>query len=241
MLNPLFSAEHRDKVLSYNPIVYWMLGEKVGTVAYDEVTDAGHVDTGQSGDHSVSSLGNLGIGDGRTSPEYDGTNDYTTVYTVPFRDGFNGAVGSVVAWAKVFNAGVWTDGTNRNILRFRADANNRIDVYSAVGDNRIVCGYTAGGTSISETILGLTSIDFMCFGMTWDQPGTDEFKAYNQGEQDGATQSGLGVWVGNLAATSTTLGAASTGPAQPWYGYVANISVFDYVLPTSAMGDLATV
>ena len=59
---------------------------------------------------------------------------------------FNGLEGSISAWVKPTNSGVWADTTQRFILHLRADANNYILVTSN-GTGWLLCYYVAGGTT----------------------------------------------------------------------------------------------
>jgi hypothetical protein len=225
----------------YDPIAYWVLDEKSGTVAYDMVS--GRVAGAQNGAHTGVTLGQPGIGDGRTAPFYDGTNDFTNVHSAAFAAAFNGGEGSLSIWARVANAGVWTDGTQREIVRFAADGNNYLDLYRAPPNNRITMLYNAGGTLENVAIDGLTTVDWMHWVVTWSASAgvNGEVKVYLNGAQTGATQTALGVWVGALAAASTCIGAFSTVPAAVWNGYLDHCAVWDRPLLSTEVAGLAVI
>ena len=225
---------YRQKVLSYSPIAYWMQAEAAGNDAYCEV------DSNQDGSYTGVTLGQTGIGDGNTSPLFDGANDFNNVYTTTFRDVFNGAEGTLAIWIKVSGGGVWTDETTRRIVYLGADVQNYITIVKSSTNNRMVFTYeafniqkTIDNTSMSET-------GWMSFAMTWSA-SEDKFKAYINGSQEGSTQTALGAWVGNLLDTSSCIGSLSTTPTQVWDGYLAHCAVWDSALAPADIADLAVV
>jgi len=231
---------YTEKVLSYGPIAYWPLAEKSGTVGYDQVASA------QNGTYArdVATMGTgVGIGDGNTAPDFDGTNDYCDIYTATFIGRFDGAEGTLALWAKVSGAGVWTDGAGRRPIQLRVDAANRIYIDKAAVNNTIDFLYQAGGTVETVTINPITDLTWMCFALTWSKSAgaSGEVKAYYNGAQTGATQVGLGVWAGALAASATSLGAGGTGPFNPFDGYVAHGAIWDRPLAPVEIAALAIV
>src|SRR3990167_7032858 len=111
------------KVLRVQPddlIAAWLLAEAVGTKAKNLARSG----SARDGAYTGVSLGQFGIGDGRRCPWFDGTGDYVDVYTTGLRDACNGAELTILAWAKVNAAAVWTDVANRNALSLEADIQN---------------------------------------------------------------------------------------------------------------------
>lgn len=239
--------QYYRKVLYYRPIAYWPLWETSGMVARCLVN------TAQNGTYTGVTLGQAGIGDGNTCPLFDGANDYCDIYTAAFKDAFalyndptgllDESEGTVMVWAKVANAGVWTDGADRFLLQLAVDANNRLLCAKTITNNRLFLKYAAGGAFEDQAINGMTTIEWMCLGMTWSKSAgaNGEVKHFLNGVQQGATDTALGVWVGNLAAAATTIGASSTGPAEPWHGWLAHCAVWDTPLTPTQIADLAVV
>jgi len=56
----------------------------------------------------------------------------------------------------------------------------------------------------------------------------DEFKAYINGVQVGTTETSLGTFSGNLASTTTVIGAYNTSSSTPWLGKIDDVKVYDY-------------
>ena len=228
---------YQGKVLATGPIAYWMLNETSGLVAYDQIRSA------QNGAHTGVTLGQAGIGDGRTSPLYDGANDYTNVHSAAFVAAFNGSAGTVMCWARMSGAGVWTDGTFRAAVRLTADGNNYIHIARGAVNNRLGLLYVAGGAVKDVLLDGLTATGWMHFALTWDKNagGTGEVAGYYNGTQSGATLVNLGVWAGALSAVSTCIGSVTTVPANVWSGYIAHCAVWDRALSPAEIADLYVV
>lgn len=235
--------EYYKKVLATGPIAYWPQWEPSGGVSRCLV------DSAQNGAYTGVTLGQPGIGDGRTSPFFDGANDFNNVFTPTFRDRFAltnhgapGAVseGAVMVWARVANAGVWTDAVNRRPLSLVV-VNGVNDVYfqKRAGANQFLFVYTAGGVTHFLTI-ALNTILWFNAMITWSA-SADEVRFYLDGVQQGVTLNGLGVWAGNLAATRTIIGAQVTMPAEVFHGYLAHGAVWDRALSPAEIAQLAVV
>ena len=225
------------KVLSYGPIAYWPLWEPSGAVAQCLVNPA------QNGTHSGVTLGQQGIGDGRTCPYYDGANDHTNTYSVALDAAFNGAELSFVIWARVDAAAVWTDGIARLAIHFRVDADNRVYIGKDLVNNQLDFLYEAGNVleRVQYNIGAPTS--WLSLGITASaSAGVDgEVRAYVNGTQVGATQTTLGVWAGALDATRVCIGAFNTAPTLVWSGWLGHGAVFNRALAPAEMAALAVV
>jgi hypothetical protein len=219
-----------------------VLDEKSGTVAYEMVS--GRVAGAQNGTHSAG-VDHMqdGIGDGRTASGYDGTNDYTDVFTAAIAAALNGDTGSVLIWARVSGAGVWTDGTRREALRFidTDDANEYFWIAKDSNNNQWWFRYSAGGTIDDVRVASGAPLTFVPLLLTWDvnAGASGEVKAYASGAQVGATQVGLGAWVG--AIDEATIGAASAVPLSPWSGWLQHCVVWDVTLTDAEAADLNRV
>ncbi|MCK9602592.1 MAG: hypothetical protein M0R06_26330 [Sphaerochaeta sp.] len=213
-------------------IAYWPLSEQAGDVAFDR-SGRGH-----NGAYTGVTLAS-GLAPGRTlAPAYNGTDAFTNIYSAGLAGAFNGAKGTVLIWAKVGAAGAWTDGATRRTVLLRADGNNSISIDKSNTDNYVYFAYGAGGTVDTVLYNGLGgNTGWMMLGLSWDK-AADQVKAYAQGAQVGATQTGLGTWSGALAATLTTLGATGTAVNNPWSGLLAHAIVCNVALSPVAIEQL---
>lgn len=230
-------ASYTVKVKALLPIAYWPMAETSGTVITDESGN------GRNGAYKASGeplLGQTGIGDGRTAPLFDGTNDFANVFSASLQGAFNGAEGTLAIWFKVSAAGVWTDGVTRRLMYFQVDANNRVRFEKSTTNNQIAAVYTAGGTakSVLWNNAGPTSLQHLA--VTWSK-SADQMKFYANGVQIGATQTGLGTWVGSLVSTTTEVGASDTSGNNPWSGNLAHAAVWGSALGSATVATLAAV
>lgn len=223
-----WKVQYYQYVMATDPIAYYMLDEKSGTVAYDLVSR--RIAGAQNGTHSGVTLYQPGLGDGRRSPLYDGINDYTNIYSATFNGAFDGDEGSVMVWGKVANAGVWTDGTLRKAILLLSNGSNFIRIHRPGAPNNLIeMNQVAGGTAKGATITVGPTLDWFQLALTWSRSAgvNGEVRLYLNGAQSGATLTALGAWAGNLSATQTVIGAASTVPAEPWSGYLAHVPIWD--------------
>jgi hypothetical protein len=160
------------------------------------------------------------------------------MYSASLAGAFNGPAGTIAMWGKVSGAGVWTDNTNRRLLQFQVDANNRVILYKET-TNDLRWTYTAGATSKTITLVATPTV-FFHIAITWDK-AADQVKAYYNGAQTGATATGLGVWAGSLATTLVTVGAGTLAPVNPWSGASAHVAVWTTALSAAQILTLATV
>lgn len=225
-----WNVQYMQHVLATDPIAYWMQDEKQGLVSYDMVT--ARSSGARNGTYTGPTLGQPGIGDGRTSALFDGALDFDNIFTVSLRDAFDGDEGTILAWAMPVNAGVWTDGVIRRIMTLRANATNEIYFEKGAANNTFRWHYEAGGVSEDVVNVAFSPTDFFSLMITWSA-AADEMRAYFNGAQEGATQTVLGAWGGAavLGATTTVIGAASTVPASVWNGFDAHGAVWGRALP----------
>jgi len=237
-------VQYIQKVLATNPIALWVQDEKQGNVAYDMVS--GRVVGAQNGTITGCTLGEPGIGDGRTSFFYDGVNDYTNIYSVALDAAFNGQEFTVIQWLEVFSAGVWTDGVLRYLLDMLVDLNNSIEIRKLAGNNQLQFVYKANAVVKAVTVNPFSETGWIMSALTASRT-VDEMKAYlfwdggASGGQQGATQNGLGAWVGNLAANFVTIGSRNVVPASVWNGSIGLCSLWREAKPMSVLEQLAAV
>lgn len=232
----LIAETYIQKVLGYNPIAYWPLTETSGTTAVCQVNAA------QNGTYArdVSVMGTgVGIGDGNTAPDFDGTNDFVNIYSVTFRNAFDGDIGTAQAWVFPDN---WADGSVRNILTLAADADNFIDILKN-GANavrfRVKCNGVFNSYNYAVPV-GERNLWLHC-ALTWSWGGVNtEVKCYIATDLKN-TFNVAGQFTGNLAATTTCIGSANTTPANEYSGLESHCAVFATALGQSAITDLGAV
>lgn len=216
-----------------NLIAYWTMAEASGTVALDESGN------GRVGAYTGVTLGQTGIGDGRTAPSFDGATSFNNVFSASLQSAFNSAEGTIALWVRVSGAGVWSDGVVRRFITLQVDANNRVYIEKVAGANTFGFNYVAGGTAKSRNRSTSTTA-WLHAALTWSKSG-DQVIAYFNGVQEGATMTGLGVWVGSIANTNSNIGANATTPTSVWSGNLAHAAVWTTPLSAAQVLSLASV
>ncbi len=220
-------------IASANLVAYWPLAEPSGTV----ITDVSG--NGYNGVYTAVTLGQPGIGDGRTCAKFDGSTSYANAYSVGFAGAFNNQEGTIAVWARIPTAAPWTDATTRRVIFFQVDANNRISFGRTATDGQLALTYAAAGTTNTINIATGSTLNWMHLALTWSKSG-DAVKAYYNGVQSGATLTGLGIWAGALAATTTNVGSAGQ-PSLVWSGTIQDVAVWSTPLTAAQVAQLASV
>jgi len=236
LLFPSFESQlqYSRKVRNIAPanlIAYWPLWEASGSVANDISGNARH------GSYTGVTLGEAGIGDGRTSPYFDGANDYADMFSASLASARSGAECSVLMWAKVANAGTWTDGESRYTFQWSLDLDNYIRMYKSSANGRISFRYKAGGTSESADANLISNTGWALMGMTVSASG-DLAQYFWDGVRIG-TSAGLGAWAGTAA--TIVFGASSVAAGSPWHGYLAHCMILNRALTQAEVATLAVV
>lgn len=154
----------------------------------------------------------------------DGATSFTNIYSAEINSMFDPGAFSLLIFAQAANAGVWTDTTIRRLVSLRSDASNRFLTGRTATNNDLQIFYNAGGTAKSVNITTST-LDWFMIAVTVNK-GANEMKVYFNGVQTGSTQSGLGIWVGNLDIAQSVIGATSTIPTNTWDGFRTRVALY---------------
>ena len=227
-------SDYMARVLSVERdslIGFWPQDELTGTVSRDASPE------GNDGVYTGVDLGQPGIGDGRTAPFFDGTNDFDNVYSAGLAADFSGVTGSMLIWHKVNAAAVWTDGVARYLLQFLVDANNYVLIFKSNANDFITYHYNAGGT-LESALKGTSDADWMCLAMTWNAAG--DMLAYFNGANTGSPAI-AGVWVGVPAVNKSLIGAGTIVPANPAHGWLGPGALWNTELTPGQIAYLSTL
>jgi hypothetical protein len=126
------------------------------------------------------------------------------------------------------------------MIYLAVDANNRVSLVKSNSNNEVDYLYVAGGTSKTGGVTSFSPTTYFHVAMTWSK-SADAVKFYVGGVQSGATATGLGVFAGSLATTTTLIGAISQAPANVWNGLMADGAVFNRALSASEVLSAATL
>lgn len=226
---------YSDKLLAIAPanlLAYWMLAEPSGSVATDSSGNA------RDGAYSNVTLGQTGVGDGRTAALFNGTSSVCNIYSAGLAGVFNGQEGTLALWFK--GPGSWVNDF-KQFTTLQVDGSNRIQCYRYIQTtNNIGFAYRAGAAQKDIAFLDVPISTYIHIALTWSKTA-NEFKGYMNGVQTGGTQTGLGTWVGSLGATATNLGAATNAPTLPCPGTLAHAALWSVPLSAGQIASLAVV
>lgn len=226
-----------DKVLSYNPILYYPMNETAGVTA----VNAGTLGSAADGAYTGVTLNNTTGPDGTNgAPYFDGVNDYLDGTTAALIAALSLRVGSVLIWLKVANAGVWTDGTTRGLVYPYGLAGKQYRIAKLTGASSInyYGNCNAGVCSVNQA--GLDTTAWVAAALTWsDGANDDEFIPYYDGAAVDVPCTSLNVC--NQALTSFLVGALATTPTGVFHGWLAHCMAFDRVLPAAEVLALSTI
>ena len=225
---------YNDLVMGTQPIAYWPQSESSGLVARCLTNPA------MNGTYTGVTLANDNTGPfGTPAPWYDGATSFNNIYSVALAAAFNGLEGTAMIWARVHNAGVWTDAVLRSMVSLRADANNRAIIYKRNNVNQRAWVYVAGasGAVQGEIVVGAPT-GWICHVLTWSDTANAAY-GYVDGPTVVATLTPIGVWVGALAAANTVIGADTLAPGDVYHGWLGPCAVWNRVLLAAEIATVA--
>lgn len=164
--------------------------------------------------------GETGIGDGRTSVKFTTTGAFVNWHSAGLSSAFNGAEGTIMLWAKVSAAGIWTDAAQHDLIHIRVNGSNFIRIAKTTTNNRLEYNYMAGGTQEQFRREGSNETGWMHICLTWSK-SNERCRMYFNGSEVANTAT-LGVFAGTLDATQVCIGNANTSGATAWSGWLAH-------------------
>lgn len=218
-----------NRVLAMYPVnlvAYWPLSESSGSIAVDASGNS------RNGAYSNVALGDTGIGDGRTCPEFvDVSNSQCNVYSVSLRDAWPASAGTFMVWVKAPNS-IWDDTVAHNCVNLRTNGNSGIAIGKPSAIDQLGLNWFGGGVYAGSTWYAYESADdWIHVAVTWDA-AANEAKTYFNGVL-AATNSGLGTWSGVLQSGWATIG----GPE--WAGNLAHAAIWSKALTVDEIYNLA--
>lgn len=210
-------SEHLLGLFGLGSIVsYLPLWESPGeTVAKDISRNA------NNGAYTAVTLGQAGIGDGRSAASFDGSTSFCNWYSAALVAAFNGAEGTLMLWAKVVNAEVWTNGVTSCFGALFTDASNEIELLKSNTNNTLRFYYRAGGTAAKDRSITVSPIEWFSIVMTWSK-SDNQVRTYYNGLEQLTPMTTLGTWVGSPISSRCVIGALTITPSQVINGLLAH-------------------
>ncbi len=238
VLDEVRRKRYSQKVLTIQPadlIGYWQMAEPSGGVAVDSSSQ------GNDGAYSGVTLGQPGIGDGKTSALFNGSTSENNIYSAGLNGDFNGAEGTVMLWLKVSGVGVWMDGIIRDLLHVGVNTNEDYILFRKHGNNNRI-DFTREGNNVTDSRVktSVTTVDWFHMAMIWSE-AADEVIAYYNGVREGAINIGLGAYSGALGSDDAKIGDSIIIGAEPWDGFIAHVAIFSAALLENKIARLSKV
>lgn len=212
------SNRYFKRVMGTGPIAYWPLNEESGATVRSLVS------TAQNGTYGGLVTPGAGTSPfGLPCPFFNGAG-FANVLTAALIAAFSGATGSLMTWQRVSAVGDWTDGVERRVASFDADANNFTLHRKSAANNRFDWYYRSGGVQNLRGYTPFSSTAWWSMITTWTAGATH---VYINGAEDLPAMV-PGVWAGALA--NAIIGAATVVPANPWLGWISDVALWNRVL-----------
>lgn len=232
-MTPMYQYYQQVKnIFNTSLIGYWPLDEASGA----DILDASG--NSRNGTYTSVTLGQPGIGDGKTSALFDGSTSYGSVFSTSLRDAFNGSEGTFVIWDWADEA-IGTDIAIHEMFRVQVDTSNRIYIQKeATNTDSVLFAYKAGGVNCFGSISQIATkwAGYSIYVLTWSK-SANRVRCYVNREQQGADITPMGDWSGSLALA--ILGAGSTVPATPWKGWEAHWALGNRELTAAEVASLS--
>lgn len=160
--------------------------------------------------------------------QFDGSNDAVNIYSAQLNSIFNPDLFTIIAWARVSAASVWTDSTARGIVRIGVDTNNEFRLRRNTTNNQLNYLWVSGGTSKGTSFNVDSTNTWFMMAMTVDKANDQKRSFYNGLMLE--TLGSLGAWAGNLGSTICAIGSLSSTGTTPWSGSINDVRLYNRVL-----------
>ncbi len=182
-------------------------------------------------------LGETGIGDGLKSIKFEAAS--VDFYSANFNTAWAQAPSTVMLWAKMLNAGVWTDSAKRNLWKMLVDASNSQDVHSPTSNNQVLARVEGNGETdwLTASLSPTAWFNVILQIQEGGAGGAELFIDGTSVEVDVHT----GPWAGNLDSAQTVIGAANNTHANPFSGWLAHMWIWGAILSQGEIDSIQVV
>jgi hypothetical protein len=219
-------------------VAYWPMQDKElsNVIAYNDSGVAPTLDgTNDSGVAvAQTATGGLGLAFG-----YD-TTTYTDVYSAALNSAFPHATGAIALYLQ---SNDWTPAAAVRAFNVFIDVDNSLNIFST-GTNTIRAAVETQASGTSSMVASITpdTAKFYSVVLEWqpDGGGNTDWELFVDAVSK-ATTSTVGELTGNLAATTTCIGAFNTSGLNGWDGDIDHVVVFDRLLTSGERSSLAAL
>jgi hypothetical protein len=214
-------TQYHCKCLSTEPddlIAYWPLWEASGEVMAEDISghDCHGVYTGVT-------LGQPGIGDGKTSALFDGATSFVNIYTTELNALFDGDELTMLIWNKHASEAAWSDGIFRRMINIEGDGDGEASINKSSTASLMQATLEATGSSNITKSSG--GIYFVPNILVASKSG-NYFRYYRSGLLVGQVAYPAGAWAADLNDTNCAIGARNLTPTQLYSGYLAHAAIW---------------
>jgi hypothetical protein len=222
-----------QRILSTAPsnlLAYWPLSEASGTTITDESGN------GRTGTYSGVTLGQPGVGDGRSCPYFDGANDSGNVYSAGLASAWSWTAFSVALWVRLNSEDVWTDGSTRKWFSVFTSGNpDFLMLRRTFLDNKVNVWLRMNGNDYSADVGVGAQLGGDWFHVGFSSAvGGNAYRYINGVEATHTT----GVAAPNGAAMTSM---SISEPAETHHGRLAHVAIWNVQLSAAQMATLAAL
>jgi hypothetical protein len=218
-------------ILGSSRVTLWPLGESLGTTVYDISGNSFNAT------NTGATVGQVGIGDGRTSYYFDGTNDYIAMPTT-LNGVFNPAEGAMGAWVMA-DAACWVGEDDRVVLHIGQDASNRFLIYKAFANTLRFYVPTGGVDRLDRTYVSTVTTPLL-LGLEWSVAG-NYIRAIVNGVRVGADAAYPNAYVGGVASWRSIGSVNFNSASSVWLGRIQHAFTCNAPLGLPKWAQLARV
>jgi hypothetical protein len=226
-------SAYAQAVIATNPIAYWIMGETAGSTA------ACQMNALNNGTYTGVTLNNTTGPDGVTgAPFFDGINDMLNVKTANFIGNWDPDEHTVMIWAKVYNAGVWTDGATRIMWQIVQDGSNYSQCRNPSAPASRMTGYEIWNGGSARTKTSMSDTDWMHI-VSRRSKSASNYKFFYNGASWGSGNDNPNA--GATGLTKALIGVQTPSPpTNVWHGWLAHAAVWDSALSDATILSLAS-
>ena len=238
VLDEVRRKRYSQKVLtiqSADLIGYWQMAEPSGGVAVDSSPQ------GNDGAYSGVTLGQPGIGDGKTSTLFDGSTSINNIYSAGLNTDFDGTELTAMIWVKMRAASVWLDGKGRDLFHVGVDITDDYFVFRKTSNNNEL-QLRREGNNVSQLITktSVSSLEWFHLAITISETD-DEFIGYFTGVREGSILNSLGAYSGVLGSDDANIGDSVLAGIEPHDGVLAHAALWSAALSENKIARLSKV
>lgn len=200
------------------PIGHWKFDENNGTSTTYDSSGWENNATLNEFTNGVWSQGKYGSG-----ITFSGNDNWINFYSATLNSNFSASQGTVEFWLKPRDISIWSDGNTRMLFKLGPDTSNTVTIQKESTD-ALVLSYVAGGVT-EQSSQTITPTDWTHLAMTWDK--ANEVVRYYINGILVETDTTLGVWVGALSSSRTTIGNNYNG-SSAWDGSMDDVRIYNY-------------